>query len=264
MNFKYRARASSGDIHEGIVQAEDQSGALHQLRGTGYLVISLTPIGDAKTKKTKSKSKDTSQESPELSFTSLSKSSSSGKKSFKSLLSMDLGALLSGGRVPLKNLMVFFRQLATMENAGLSLATSLDVIADGEKNYSLRKALNDIKSRLDRGIPLSEAMKSQKAFNPLLIALVQSGEEGGLLGPALDQGAILLEKQQQLRSKIRSAMFYPSFIMIFAVAILIFFFLFLVPKFEETFSALNIELPQITLTMFGIGKWFSENWPYVA
>ena len=248
MDFKYRARSSTGDIHEGIVDAKDQNDALQKLRLSGNLVISLTPQSGTKSaaKSPKEKAKKTS-----------------GKTSLKSLMNMDMGAFLSSGHVPLKNLMVFFRQLATMENAGLSLANSLDVIASGEKNYSLRKAINDIKSRLDRGIPLSEAMGAQKAFNPLLIALVQAGEEGGLLGPSLDQGAVLLEKQQQLRSKIRSAMFYPSFIMLFAVGILIFFFLFLVPKFEETFAALNIELPQITLTMFEIGKWFSENWPFL-
>ncbi|MBQ3446626.1 MAG: type II secretion system F family protein, partial [Synergistaceae bacterium] len=60
------------------------------------------------------------------------------------------------------------------------------------------------------------------------------------------------------------AMFYPAFIMIFAIGILILFFMFLVPKFEETFAALNIELPQITLVMFGIGNWFSKNWYLVA
>ncbi|MBQ3447811.1 MAG: type II secretion system F family protein, partial [Synergistaceae bacterium] len=98
----------------------------------------------------------------------------------------------------------------------------------------------------------------------LITSLIEAGEEGGLLGQSLEQAATLLEKQEQLRSKIKSAMFYPAFIMVFAIGILILFFMFLVPKFEETFAALNIELPQITLIMFGIGNWFSQNWYIVA
>ena len=246
MNFKYRARAADGEMVEGYVEASDQRSALDNLRSKGMIVINLNSQGGGS--------------SPSQPKSTKSSSSSSGKTSLKSLMNLDLGHLLSGGKVPLKSLMVFFRQLATMENAGLSLATSIDVIAGGEKNASLRYALQNIKNRLDRGMPLSQAMSQEKAFSTLIVSLIEAGEEGGLLGQSLEQSATLLEKQEQLRSKIRSAMFYPSFIMIFAIGILILFFMFLVPKFEETFAALNIDLPQITLVMFAIGNWFSRNW----
>ena len=254
MNFKYRARTSDGEMIEDHIDAEDQKEALSLLRSRGMIVINLSAQGGNKS-------------SSASSFFAPKPTSSSGKGgsfSFQQLLKADLGSILSGGRVPLKTLMVFFRQLATMENAGLSLSTSIDVISGGEKNASLRNALRNIKGRLDRGMPLSQAMKQEKIFNNLIISLVEAGEEGGLLGQALEQSAVLLEKQEQLRSKIRSAMFYPAFIMLFAIGILILFFLFLVPKFEETFAALNIELPQVTLIMFGIGNWFSDNWYIVA
>ena len=246
MNFKYRARASDGEIVEGYVDASDQKRALEQLRGRGMIVINLNAQGGGKSSTSKSGGK------------------SGGKKSLKSLMNVDIGALLSGGKIPLKNLMVFFRQLATMETAGLSLSTALNLVAEQEKNYALRAAVIDIKSRIDRGIPLSQAMSSQKSFNALLVSLVESGEEGGLLGQSLEQAAVLLEKQEALRGKIRSAMFYPAFICFFAVAILVFFFIFLVPKFEETFASLNIELPQVTLTMFAMGNWFSAHWYIIA
>ena len=254
MNFKYRARTSDGEMIEDHIDAEDQKEALSLLRSRGMIVINLSAQGGNKG-------------SSASSFLAPKPTSSSGKGgsfSFQQLLKADLGSILSGGRVPLKTLMVFFRQLATMENAGLSLSTSIDVISGGEKNASLRNALKNIKGRLDRGMPLSQAMKQEKIFNNLIISLVEAGEEGGLLGQALEQSAVLLEKQEQLRTKIRSAMFYPAFIMLFAIGILILFFLFLVPKFEETFAALNIELPQVTLIMFGIGNWFSKNWYIVA
>ena len=254
MKFKYRARTSDGEMIEDFIDAEDQKDALTNLRNRGMIVINLNAQSGGR-------------QAASASSPSPAKPKSGGKGggfSLKSLLQADLGHILSGGKVPLKTLMVFFRQLATMENAGLSLSTSIDVIAGGEKNASLRYALSNIKGRLDRGMPLSQAMSQEKAFSTLIISLVQAGEEGGLLGQALEQSAVLLEKQEQLRSKIKSAMFYPAFIMTFAIGILVLFFMFLVPKFEETFAALNIELPQITLIMFGIGNWFSENWYVVA
>ncbi|MBQ3402081.1 MAG: type II secretion system F family protein [Synergistaceae bacterium] len=251
MNFKYRARASDGTISEGSIESDTQKTALDMLRNRGMIVISLNAQGGGRSAST--------PQAP-----AKKPGAKGGSVSLKSLLALDIGSLLTGGKVPNKVLMVFFRQLATMENAGLSLATSIDVIAGGEKNIALKKSLLAIKGRLDRGMPLSQAMSQEKAFSPLIVSLIEAGEEGGLLGSSLDQAAVLLEKQEALRSKIKSAMFYPAFIMLFAVAILIFFFLFLVPKFEETFASLNIELPQITLVMFGVGKWFASNWHFVA
>lgn len=233
MNFKYRARTSTGEIVEGFTEADNQREALESLRGRGMIVISLNAQSLAAGK---------------------------GKFTWKSLLTMDLGMILGGGKVPGKNLMVFFRQLATMENAGLGLSTALTVIADQEKNQALKKTLNNIKARIDRGTPLSQAMASQKAFNSLVVSLVEAGEEGGMLGNALEQCANLLEKQESLKSKIRGAMFYPAFVMLFAVSVLIVFFVYLVPKFKEVFATLNIELPAITQVMFSMGDWFEVYW----
>ena len=241
MNFKYRARNSDGEIMEGWVEADDQKKALESLRNRRMIVINLTEqTGFSGTAKKK------------------------GGSSWKDLLNLDIGALLSGGKVPTKSLMVFFRQMATMENAGLGLASAINLVAEQEKNRTFRNILLDIKNRLDRGSPLSMAMKQHKAFSPLLVSLVEAGEEGGMLARALEEGAVLLEKQEALRSKIRSALFYPGFVMTFAVLILVFFFMFLVPKFKEVFSTLNIELPSVTVIMFGMGDWFAEYWYVVA
>lgn len=242
MNFKYRARSSEGEIVEGWIEADEQKQALANLRSRGMIVINLNAQGSFNEPKAKK----------------------SGGSSWKSLLSADIGAILSGGRVPTKNLMIFFRQLATMESAGLGLSGAVNMIAEQERNTTFKNALLDIKNRLDRGSQLSQAMAQHKAFNSLLISLVEAGEEGGMLGRALEEAAVLLEKQEALRSKIRSALFYPGFVMTFAVLILVFFFMFLVPKFKEVFSTLSIELPSITVIMFGMGDWFGEYWYIVA
>lgn len=280
MAFKYRARSSSGEIVENTIEAADQQQAVLKLKSMGMLVISLTDNSAPKKSSSGLFSRNRQQTPmPQQQLKAPAQPDPLAavltpppppppmpkpKMDLSSFLSMDLGSIFNTGHIPLKTLMVFFRQLATMESAGLSLTSALDMIASGEKNYALKHALIDIKNRIDRGIPLSQAMSAHRAFSPLIIALMQAGEEGGLLGPALDQGATLLEKQHALRGKIRSAMFYPMFIVFFAVAVLIFFFIFLVPKFEETFASLSIELPQITLTMFAIGDWFMEHWQIIA
>ena len=247
MNFKYRAKSPDGEIMEGWIEANDQKQALSSLRNRGMIVINLTAQGNVTEPRSKS-----------------GKKKSGGKFSLQSILKADIGAILSGGRVPNKNLMIFFRQLATMENAGLGLSSAINMVAEQEKNQTLKAALIDIKNRLDRGSQLSQAMAQHKAFSPLLVSLVEAGEEGGMLARALEEAAVLLEKQEALRSKIRSALFYPGFVMTFAVLILVFFFMFLVPKFKEVFSTLNIELPTITVVMFGMGDWFAEYWYVVA
>ena len=206
MKYNYRARSQDGQIVEGSIEADTQKEAVSQLKNKGLMVISLS-INSAKGSH------------------GAGTSSRSSKGKGKSILQMDLGEFLPhSNKVSIKTLMVFFRQLATMEGAGLSLATSLDVITSQESNKALKKILTDVKNRLDRGVTLSQAMAQHPAFNQLLVSLVQAGEEGGMLDYSLEQGATLLEKQQQLRSKIRSALFYPAFIIIFAVLILVLFF----------------------------------------
>ncbi|MBQ6112174.1 MAG: hypothetical protein IJL01_07255, partial [Synergistaceae bacterium] len=126
MNFKYRARASDGEIVEGYIEADEQKQALEALRGRGMIVINLNAQSSRSAKSSRSDS---------------GSSKSGGKKSWRDIMNVDLGAVLSGGRVPLKNLMVFFRQLATMENAGLGLSTAISVIAESEKNHALKTSL---------------------------------------------------------------------------------------------------------------------------
>lgn len=232
MNFKYRARTADGGITEGYIEAGEQRQALEILRGRGMVVINLNSQSSGPTK----------------------------KKDLKSILNMDLGYILSGGKIPTKKLMIFFRQLSTMENAGLDLATSINLISEQEKHYGLKIALENIKNALDRGSSLSQAMSQQKAFSALVVSLVEAGEEGGTLSKALEQCAVLLEKQDSLKSRIRAAMFYPSFVMIFAIGVLIFFLVHLVPKFQEIFKTMNVNLPEVTLRIFRASEWFQANW----
>ncbi len=232
MNFKYKAKSNNGEILEGYIEAEDQKTALNLLRNRNYIVISLNA--------------------------SAAKIPAHGAKQKTGM--EKLKHMLLSGTVPGKTLMIFFRQMATMIKAGLSVSAAIDLLTEQEKNYTFRTTLEDIKERLDRGIPLSQAMSEHKIFNALMISLVEAGEEGGMLDTSLNETALLLEKQQALKSKVRGAMFYPMFIILFAISISAVFFVFVVPKFRKVFSQMRIQLPALTQMMFEAGDWTVNNW----
>lgn len=229
MNFKYKARSSNGEILEGYIEGEDQRTALNLLKNRGYIVMNLK---ESAVKNLVPQKKGTSK----------------------------LKHLLLSGTVPGKTLMIFFRQMATMIRAGLSVSSAIDLVTEQEKNYTFKNTLEDIKEKLDRGVPLSQAMSDHKVFTPLMVSLVEAGEEGGMLDTALNETAVLLEKQQALKSKVKGAMFYPMFIILFAISISAVFFVFVVPKFRKVFTQMRIQLPALTQMMFQAGDWTVNNW----
>jgi type IV pilus assembly protein PilC len=110
---------------------------------------------------------------------------------------------------------------------------------------------------------MSQVMKQQPVFNTMMTSLVQAGEEGGILDSALDRVAGLLEKQAALKSKIKSAMFYPSFVIFFAISVVVVFIAFILPKFKEVFGGMGIELPALTQAMFDFGEFCEAEWPMI-
>lgn len=231
MKFRYRVRDEGGNVSEGDIEADNQGLALQLLKQQGAsVVMSLNPVG------------------------------AGGQEIISSKRSMTLFDKLQRiGTVPNKTIMVFFRQLATMVKAGLSLSMAIDILAEQEKSLIFRDILIDIKSKLDRGVPLSQAMLSHSLFNNMMTSLVAAGEEGGLLDDSLERVASLLEKQAALKSKIKSAMFYPVFVMVFAIAICVIFIAFIMPKFKQVFDGMKIELPALTKAMFAAGDYCTEN-----
>ncbi|MCL2009620.1 MAG: type II secretion system F family protein [Synergistaceae bacterium] len=229
MNFRYKARAADGKILEGLLEADNQGLALESLRQRGMMPLSVNQAGRG------------------------------GVSTAKRQVSI-FDKLQRIGTVPGKTMMVFFRQLATMIQAGLSLTMALEIVIEQEKNLIFRDTINAVKNGIDQGMPMSHAMKQQRLFSPMATSLVQAGEEGGILDNALDRVASLLEKQAALKSKIKSAMFYPSFVMLFAVGVVVVFIAFILPKFKQVFDGMGIELPMLTQMMFDFGDYCENNW----
>ncbi len=146
-----------------------------------------------------------------------------------------------------KTLAVFTRQFATMIDAGLPLIQGLDILGSQEPNPTLKKAIAKVKGDVESGTTLSNALKRHpKIFSDLYVSLVAAGEMGGMLDTILNRLATYIEKNEKLKSKVKSAMVYPSVVMIISLVVISVLLLFVIPVFEEMFESLGGELPALT------------------
>ena len=166
------------------------------------------------------------------------------------------------GRVKLTDLAIFARQFSTMLDAGVSLIRCLDVLQAQTNNARLRKILMDLSARVESGESLSRSMaRHPKAFSQMIIGLIRAGEVGGVLEESLQRIAAFLEKDVQLRRKIRSALTYPVIVLLAAIGIVIFLVSWLVPQFAQLFKELGIkELPAPTQFLVDLSALFTERW----
>ncbi|MFN4033167.1 MAG: type II secretion system F family protein [Fimbriimonadales bacterium] len=170
------------------------------------------------------------------------------------------------GRVKLSDLAIFSRQFSTMLDAGVSLIRCLDVLQAQTNNARLRKILIDLSARVESGESLSRSMaRHPKAFSQLIIGLIRAGEVGGVLEESLQRIAGFLEKDVELRRKIRSALTYPVIVLLAAIGIVIFLVTWLVPQFAELFKELGIkEMPAMTQFLIDLSALFTQRWYVVV
>jgi type IV pilus assembly protein PilC len=166
------------------------------------------------------------------------------------------------GRVKLTDLAIFARQFSTMLDAGVSLIRCLDVLQAQTNNARLRKILMDLSARVESGESLSRSMaRHPKAFSQLIIGLIRAGEVGGVLEESLQRIAGFLEKDVELRRKIRSALTYPVIVLLAAIGIVIFLVSWLVPQFASLFKELGIkEMPAPTQFLIDLSALFTQRW----
>ena len=150
-------------------------------------------------------------------------------------------------RVKLNELAVFSRQLSTMISSGMSILRALYVLEEQTEGKFLKETLVSVRKDVEAGLSLSDAFaRHPKVFSPLFVAMCQAGEAGGVLEDALMRVADQLEKDASLRRQIRSAMVYPTLVIIFAVGVMMALVAFLVPVFEGVFKQFGGELPSVT------------------
>jgi len=163
--------------------------------------------------------------------------------------------------VSAKDISLFTRQLATMMKAGVPLLQAFDIVGKGHSNPSVSRLLFDIKTDVETGSSLQQAFKKYPLyFDELYCNLIGAGEAAGILDTLLDRLATYQEKIQAIKSKIKSALFYPISIIVVAFIITAVIMIFVIPAFEELFSSFGADLPGPTLVIMAISKVFVTYW----
>ena len=163
-----------------------------------------------------------------------------------------------------KSLQIFSRQFATMIDAGLSVVSALVILEEQTDDKYLSAVISELRADVEGGLLLSQAMaRHPKVFNRLYIAMVEAGEAAGILDQVLDRVAFQIEKETQIKRRVKGAMIYPTMVLIFATLVLIGMLLFLVPIFVDIFKTLGGDLPTLTQYVVGMSDFLRANWMFV-
>jgi len=167
-----------------------------------------------------------------------------------------------GTGVTSKDLQIFTRQLATMIDAGLPLVQCLDILAAQTENKSFQKILTNVKSSVEQGATFSDALKKHpKVFDELYCNLVAAGEVGGILDTILNRLAVYIEKNVKLKGQLKSAMYYPTGILVVAIGVICVMLIKVIPTFEKMYHDMgHAELPAATKVVINISHSFVNRW----
>jgi type IV pilus assembly protein PilC len=231
--FQYEAMNQSGQEVKDEIEAQTTEDALAKIRGLGYYPTKLKQKGGKKAEKG---------------------AAAGGPKKKKAV-----GGI---GRVKVKEITQFTRQLSTLQDAGLPILRSLRILEQQQKPGMMRAILRNVADDIEGGATLSEAMAGQpKAFDRLFCNMVAAGETGGVLDVILQRLADFLERAQRLKRKVMGAMIYPIVVISFAMGIVAGIMIAVVPKFEEIFKDFGTTLPGMTVMLISISKWFVSGTP---
>jgi len=163
-----------------------------------------------------------------------------------------------------RDIVIFTRQFSTMVDAGLPLVQCLEILGKQSDNPSFGEIITKIKTDIESGSNLSDAMrKHPKVFNSLYANLVEAGEAGGILDTILGRLANYIEKALALKKKVKTAMVYPAAIITVAVTVVAFLMVFVIPTFATMFSGGGAELPGPTALVMDISNFFTNQWYFV-
>ena len=228
--FQYLIKDLEGKRKEGEIRAESLDLAIQKLTVSGQMVISLKETDET------------------LDFLG------------PFLDEIQLSVEKAKNRIPLSNLVFFTRQLATMFSAGLTLERAIQSLSVEEKHKKFKKILISVGDNIRKGMNLSESLtRHPGVFNNLFVALTKAGEVSGNLNEILDQLASYLENLDDTRRKVKSAMNYPVFMVVFLGVMLSAMFLWIIPKFSDVYAQLGANLPSATKQLMKFSVWFSHN-----
>ena len=225
--YAYKVRDRSGKVLSGTLDADNTALVANRLRQMGYVPIAIDKKAGASVKK-------------------------------------DLNIPGISNRVKLKDVAIFSRQFATMINSGLTLMRALSILVVQTESKFFSSVIDSLRADIQSGSSLSQAMgRHRKIFNRLYVAMIRAGETGGNLDITLNELATTIEKQVELRGKIRSALAYPAMVLAMVLCILTAMLVFIVPIFKKMYDSLKGTLPLPTRILVGVSNIFVHAFPFV-
>ena len=168
---------------------------------------------------------------------------------------------LGSGKVPVKDIAIFFRQFSVMIDAGLPLVQCLEILAANQENPAFQKSLTGVRVTVEGGSTLANAMRQYpKVFDDLTTNMVEAGETGGILDVILQRLATYVEKAVKLKSAVKSALIYPVSVISIAVLVVGALLKFVVPIFEKLFAGLGVDLPLPTRIVISFSQFVQSFW----
>src|SRR3954471_6266495 len=167
----------------------------------------------------------------------------------------------SGGRISMRDIVIFTRQFSTMINAGLPLVQALDILAKQSENRALKDVTHAVVFDVESGHTVADALrKHPKAFTELYVNMVAAGEAGGILDTILMRLAVFMEKNDALVRKVKGAMIYPGVIMSVAAIAIVVLLVFVIPVFEKMFESVGMALPLPTRVVIAMSRFLQGYW----
>jgi len=168
---------------------------------------------------------------------------------------------LGTGKVPVKDIAVFFRQFSVMIDAGLPLVQCLEILAANQENQVFQKCLTGVRQSVEGGTTLSNAMRQfPKIFDDLTTNMIEAGEAGGILDTILQRLATYVEKAVKLKSAVKSALIYPVSVISIAALVVGALLKFVVPIFANMFISMGVDLPLPTKIVIGLSNFIGRFW----
>jgi len=222
--FSYTAVAATGKEKRGSIEAENRDEAARQLKTDGY-----TPI--------------------------IIKS--------QTFLDKDLNLSFGMGvkKVKTRDLSVFCRQFSSILKAGVSVISALDMLSEQTENKTLRQALKNVQSNVEKGENLADAMRLEvNVFPPLLINMISAGESSGSLEISIERMAVQFEKDAKLKGMVKKAMMYPMVLCFVAVGVVIVMMAFVIPSFMTMFDNMEESMPPFTQFVIDMSNFITHKW----
>jgi general secretion pathway protein F len=235
--FRYQAISAEGSPVSGTIEAEDRKYALRQLADQGLFPSALDPCHG---------NEDTQPAKP------------------KEAATQSLGTGLGGGRVRRKDITAFTREMASLLAAGIPIPQALEGLAEEEENAALRGLLQNLSESVRTGASLSGAMAEHpRLFSDLYVSMVRVGEEAGALETVMQDLAVLLEHEDEVRSEVAAAIAYPAFVLAFGVVTVAILLTVVLPRLFTMLEEMMDVLPLPTRVLLAGSGFLEQYWPWL-